>query len=244
MHFRTMLLDHDKSSDSRHDMGSRNRPGWKVRRQTRHVVAVMLSVLDQSKYFLFVEDDMQLCPHALLVVNYIISRATLIHNDFMAIRTSFGLNGIIIHSKDGNNLANYLLKHHEARPPDHLIVAWYAGEEPATEKYKGKRPHLGYRYNIMRHLGARSTLRPQVANIEKMPQCYEELVVPIVFPIEAFNPRLCPADDFTPCVKGGATYPPLLFGKHLREPLPSKRTIVASRKEQQHGRRIGSRGRN
>ena len=32
-----------------------------------------------------------------------------------------------------------------------------------------------------------------------MPACYELLTTPVVFPVEAYNPRQCPTQDFTPC---------------------------------------------
>ena len=32
-----------------------------------------------------------------------------------------------------------------------------------------------------------------------MPRCYEELVSPVVFPVESFKPRECPRDDLWPC---------------------------------------------
>ena len=32
-----------------------------------------------------------------------------------------------------------------------------------------------------------------------MPSCFEELLAPVVFPVEAYHPRKCPGHDFTPC---------------------------------------------
>ena len=58
------------------------------------------------------------------------------------------------------------------------------------------------------HLGVRSTLRPEPQ--KKFPRCYEELTVPVVFPVEAFNARKCPRQDFTPC--GNLASPPLELG--------------------------------
>ena len=47
------------------------------------------------------------------------------------------------------------------------------------------------------HLGHTSTLRKEKA--KEMPICFETLTRPIVFEVEAFNPRACPKDDLWPC---------------------------------------------
>ncbi|KAH8053508.1 hypothetical protein JL722_9346 [Aureococcus anophagefferens] len=68
------------------------------------------------------------------------------------------------------------------RPPDHLVVEWFAGETEESRGYRGDRQHLGFRWNFFDHIGARSTLRAQTSG--KMPACYEELLAPVVFPVE------------------------------------------------------------
>jgi hypothetical protein len=65
------------------------------------------------------------------------------------------------------------------RPPDHLVVEYFAGETPEARTLKAGRPHFGFRYNLCDHLGKQSTLRGQAA--KQMPVCYEELVFPAVF---------------------------------------------------------------
>jgi hypothetical protein len=85
------------------------------------------------------------------------------------------------------------------RPPDHLVVEYYAGEVPQSAKIKQNRPHFGFRYNLCDHLGKKSTLRGEQA--KQMPVCYEELVFPAVFNVESFKPKECPLDDLWPCPK-------------------------------------------
>ena len=76
-------------------------------------------------------------------------------------------------------------------------MEWFAGETPETAAYKGGRPHFGFRYNLFDHQGVTSTLRP--AKQGKFPKCFEELVWPVVFKIEAWDKKQCPNDDLTPC---------------------------------------------
>ena len=42
--------------------GTANRPGAKVRRQTRNIASVLRRASLRGRYFLFLEDDMVLCP--------------------------------------------------------------------------------------------------------------------------------------------------------------------------------------
>ena len=42
--------------------GTANRPGEKVRRQTRNIASVLRAAAWRGKFFLFLEDDMLLCP--------------------------------------------------------------------------------------------------------------------------------------------------------------------------------------
>ncbi|KAH8044520.1 hypothetical protein JL722_14640 [Aureococcus anophagefferens] len=150
-----------------------------------------------AAYFLFAEDDMKLCGHGLFAAEYVVRRAERAYPNFMAVRASFGMNGIFIHDADIAHFSAYMLAHQARRPPDHLVVEWFAGETEESRTYRGDRQHLGFRWNFFDHIGARSTLRAQTSG--KMPACYEELLAPVVFPVDAYHPKRCPNHDFTPC---------------------------------------------
>lgn len=182
--------------DARHIAGNANRPGWKVRKQTRDVAAVLRVVHAEARYFVFGEDDMALCAHGLRAMSYIVERASTYYPDWLAVRASFGMNGIFLKYDDLVPFADYLIEHQSRRPPDHLVVEWFAGEKEQSQAYKGTRPHLGFRWNIFRHLGTKSTLG---SNTKRMPGCFEVLTVPVVFPVEAYLKATCPRQDFTPC---------------------------------------------
>ena len=170
----------------------------RVRQQTRDIASLVLSAAGKSKYFMFTEDDMKLCLHGLNVIRYALHRVTASYRDtFIAMRMSFGMNGIIMHGRDIKPFAEYLIKHQVRRPPDHLVVEWFAGENEESAAYKQGRVHLGFRYNIFHHLGALSTLREAVS--PTYPLCYEHLVPPVVFEVETWKRDMCSEDSITPC---------------------------------------------
>ena len=57
--------------------------------------------------------------------------------------------------------------------------------------------NIGFKYNIFNHIGIYSTLRSQKQTT--FPLCYDMLLVPTVFEVEAYNPLTCPLDDIWPC---------------------------------------------
>lgn len=179
------------------DTGTPNKPGYLVRKQTRDLVKVLKLSFDKSSFYMFLEDDMLLCSFGYVTLSYLINKSSKYHPNWLAIRLSYGMNGIIMHSKDLETFGNYLIKHQARRPPDHLVVEWYAGETPESKEYKKNRANIGFRYNIFHHLGTTSTLRQQ--HSPSYLTCYEELLEPTVFEVEAFNKNQCPNDDIWPC---------------------------------------------
>ena len=117
--------------------------------------------MKQSEYYLFSEDDMRLCDHGLSALRYLINKATYYRKEWFAIRVSYGMNGIIMRNSNGDlqAFANYLEQHQRRRPPDHLVVEWFAGEKPQSKKYRNNRQHMAFRYNLFDPLGKTSSLR-------------------------------------------------------------------------------------
>jgi hypothetical protein len=188
----------DPVSGSKNDRGNANKPGFVVRRQTRNIVTVILKNMQRrGKYYLFLEDDMQICSNGFLALQYMLDKASRYHPDWLAIRASYGMNGIFMHMKDIPTFAQYLIKHQVRRPPDHLVVEWFAGETPESSEYKQKRANIGFKYNLFNHIGVVSTLRTQKTT--GFPKCFEPLVEPTVFQVEAYSARDCPRDDLWPC---------------------------------------------
>ena len=49
------------------DPGTPNRPGYRVRKQTRNIALVMRRCEGRGRFYLFLEDDMRFCPFGLQV---------------------------------------------------------------------------------------------------------------------------------------------------------------------------------
>jgi hypothetical protein len=157
------------------DLGNPNVPGHVVRKQTRDVVSVMREATKagrRGKYYLFLEDDMLLCPSGFAAIQYMLHKSALYHPDWLAIKASYGMNGIFLHGKDVQPFSEYLERHQARRPPDHLVVEWFAGETSESNRYKhsgdkrSARANIGFKYNLFDHIGTSSTLRSakQVTN--------------------------------------------------------------------------------
>ena len=191
------------------DPGSPNKPGWKVRKQTRDVAALIRAAAPLGSHFMFMEDDFELCPHGLSAVAYMTTKMEEYNGEYISIRASFGLAGIVMPSSDALVFAQYLLKHQARRPPDHLCSEWTGKETAEARDHVGDRVNGAFRWNILNHLGAVSTLRNSIS--VSYPRCYEFLGEPVLFEVEAFSPKACPEDDVWPCPVGGPTRPVVRF---------------------------------
>ena len=171
-------------------------PTAQVRRQTLDLVHMLDVLAGTAQHVLFYEDDFALCdkPHsALLALQYVIDKATALRPDWISIRCSFGMSGIVLQGRDVPAFREYLREHYNRRPPDHLVVEWYAGETPQAKRYVGPRRPVAFQWNLLLHGGRTSSLRS--AKSGAFPGCFRELVFPTVFQVEAFNPQTCTQDN-------------------------------------------------
>lgn len=189
--------DPKQGATAANDVGNANFPGYRVRKQTRSIAQVLKRSKGLGKFYMFLEDDMLLCPNGFHSIQYMLSKASRYSPDWLALRASYGMNGIFIHDKDIAHFYHYLLDNQKRRPPDHLAVEWFAGETKVSRRYKNGRMNMAYRFNIFDHIGVSSTLRS--VKQTSFPGCYDSLGEPTLFEVEAFDPRKCPRDDIWPC---------------------------------------------
>ena len=203
------------------DAGTDNFPGARVRAQSRDVVALLElagalfhgAPTDRAAYYMFLEDDFRVCPQGLRSLAFGLARATGLHGspEWNALRVSYGLNGGVLRGGDIGVFAGYLGTHLARRPPDHLWVEWFAGETPESAEHKRGRPHAAFRYNILEHFGASSSLRGKAAPLYAL--CYDVLDERVVFEVEAFKAMQCAHDFVWPCwLQGDGRYQALLEG--------------------------------
>lgn len=192
---KTMGHDHVNYKRER----SRSTTPRKIVQQTEDLAALLSSTAGRGLHYFFIEDDMNMCPHAIVALAYMIRKADVYSPNWLAIRSSYGMNGILLHDSDVLPFRDYLLEHKHRRPPDHLIVEFFVGETPQAALYKGTREHFAFKYNILDHKGVVSSLR--YAKSPGYPTCFQELKVPVIFPSEAFKVEECPRDDLWPCTQ-------------------------------------------
>ena len=116
---------------------------------------------------------------------------------WLVLRVCYGLNGVVLHTRDVPEFAWYLSTRLTQRPPDHLLVEWFAGEKPDSAAFVGQRAHFTYKYNLLDHFGRQSSLR--AAPQGTFGACFDPLDTGNLFPVEAWDARTCGHDDMTPC---------------------------------------------
>mmetsp|Transcript_35408 Transcript_35408/g.59675 ORF Transcript_35408/g.59675 Transcript_35408/m.59675 type:complete len:456 (-) Transcript_35408:522-1889(-) len=174
-----------------------NRPGREVRKQTCDLISLMELAANTSEYYMFMEDDFHVCPHFLRATHYVIEKANHVKPNWLGIRVSYGMNGIVMRSADLLLLSKYLREHTARLPPDLLWQEWVAKSHQIPE-LEG-RQLLVYKHNLLNHIGTVSSfaVRP---NRPKWPGCYESMAnVWSLMKMEQFDQLRCPQSDISPC---------------------------------------------
>ena len=164
-------------------------PGRAVRKQTSDVVSLVDAVVGggggggggddasvpplvpPSPLFMFMEDDFRTCEGALRGLRYLVQKTRTVYPEWLGLRTSYGLNGVVVRSEDLPGFRDYLLRHQARLPPDLLWTEWVEGTRADVRERTNARKLIVYRYNLFEHLGAVSTfsIRPRRPS---WPGCY------------------------------------------------------------------------
>jgi hypothetical protein len=154
----------------------------------------------RHNYFIVVEDDFIPCMNISATLKQIVHEAHSRYKDWLSIRISYGFGGVIFRNgPDILKVADYVERHRQRRPPDHLLVEFFAGETEESAAFKNGRPHLAFRYNLLEHIGLISTLRPRQGGSPTL-SCWESLSVPTLFEVETCSQF----DDADLCAPGQA----------------------------------------
>eukprot|EP00966_Prymnesium_polylepis_P133411 3083741-Prymnesium_polylepis.1 len=129
------------------------------------------------------EDDFLVCANLVPTLHHAIRKAHLYGGDWIALRVSYGLAGIVLRGRDLDPLASYMVDRQRARcgnsasanrvpptrspradllglsvargrPPDHIAVEWFAGETARSRAYRVDRHNVAFRYNLLEHIGS------------------------------------------------------------------------------------------
>eukprot|EP01132_Coremiostelium_polycephalum_P006674 gene6674-8256_t len=178
-----------------------DKPGKKVRQQTLDIVSLFKKVKGKSDYILFIEDDFPFCPSSLSIFNYIIKKSNIYDPNWNIIRTSFGMNGLIIKSSEIELLEKYLYGNRFIKPADLLISEWICGmrEIGLTRNEickESQRKSLTFRFNLFNHIGKISSLRN--SGLNNPAKCWEDYSY-LLTSYEQFDESQCEQDDISPC---------------------------------------------
>ena len=207
----------------------------RIRRHTRDVASLLRHAHGRSRLLLLLDDDVRLCPLALLAIQHFVRRADTRDADWLSMRVSYASSGVLLHNnnEDVPALADHLVREQASHPQDHLTTLFMLGFAPShlpppmapsadglplapslrlgSGDFRRQRTHFAARYNLFEQFGAVSTLRPEEQSPGQL-RCYDFLGVPALFIEECFALGQCPTDDLSPCdghVDDGASLPQL-----------------------------------
>ena len=67
-----------------------------------------------------------------LALQHAIEKASRYDPHWLALRVSYGFNGVLVRQADVPSLAAHLRAHYARREPDHLLFEWFSGERADT----------------------------------------------------------------------------------------------------------------
>ena len=186
-------------------------PKESVQRQTCDLVAAfraLEAVRPAAEHVMLLEDDWLLCPNGLAAVAHAMDKSYMYDPHWIALRVSYGFNGVVVKGGDLPSLTEHLAAHFSRRPPDHLLFEWFSGERGDTKRRAAGRSYRISRYNTFHHIGHLSTLAQPKGRYN--PGCYA-LLYDWLLPAEVFNEKV-----HTPPPWRKHSCPPWLRAHHMQ----------------------------
>ena len=123
--FRFLSNDHllvDPVGPDARDVGSADRPGFRVRKQSRDIARLMQVAKDASQYYMAMEDDFTICTNTFHIVTHAIRKSqhyqAVMKQDWVTLKFSYGFNGFAFkNNQDLQAFAEFLVTHQARRPP-------------------------------------------------------------------------------------------------------------------------------
>ncbi|KAK9816773.1 hypothetical protein WJX72_004931 [[Myrmecia] bisecta] len=177
----------------------KNMPGREVRQQTSDLIALLQAATPLSHYYLFMEDDFRACPHLILTLQYLVRKLnSLPVEDWLSLRVSYGMNGILLRNEMLPDLVQYLRLHTARLPPDLLWAEFTQGFRFELLDVTHGRPSVTYAWNMLEHIGTVSSFAVRMDRPD-FPACYQSMSgVWSIQPVERFSQR-CNHTDMSPC---------------------------------------------
>lgn len=81
-----------------------------VRRQTCDLVTLIEHAAPKSRYFMFMEDDFTTCLNGIRILHYALTKVNTVPElrNWVALRVSYGMNGVLLRTMDVLNFSTYL----------------------------------------------------------------------------------------------------------------------------------------
>lgn len=171
----------------------------KMQRKQTLDLSIMLQTLklDEDAIFTILEDDFVSCPEANKYVDKMIDKMERIDMNWVALKTSFGGNGMFFRTRDMKRLGEYLMLQRNFRPFDHLLMEWYHNETPQSQN--SDRFSAVGKHNLFEHIGGQlSTVGHNT--MASFPKCLEQITY-IFGNWQKFDMKTCGKYMISPCSK-------------------------------------------
>ncbi|KAK9825323.1 hypothetical protein WJX74_009420 [Apatococcus lobatus] len=184
-----------------------NHPGREVRRQTCNLVALLEAAQPWAHHYMFMEDDFRVCPNTIRILHYVLRKAATVPGlrNWKGLRFSYGMAGIILRGSDMPLFTRFLRDSIARLPPDLIWLDWVFGRKAALRQALRNRPLAVYRYNLLDHIGTKSSFSVRVDR-PSFPKCFDPMAeVWSIHTNERFQGKRCPNTDISPCKGTGSS---------------------------------------